>query len=109
MMTASALFLRSAIRGTADRDRSVGIAATRLIDPISKISPGAREADPFPRDHSPITTVQRVREITFLGICQQLRKEDCRGHRREGGFAPLHCDEKVILVGSRKLGEVLAL
>src|ERR1700691_2356925 len=109
MMTASTLFLRSATGCTADREGSVGIAPTRLIDPVGKISPGTGKADPIPRDHSPIAAVQRVREITFFGICQKLREEDSRRHRRKSGFALLHCGENAILVGSGKLREVLAL
>src|ERR1700683_3316250 len=109
MMTASTLFLRSAISCTADWDRSVGIAATRLIDPVGKVSPGTGKADPFPRDHSPIATLQRVREISFFGICQKLREKDCRRHRRKNGFALLDHGEKAILVGSNELREVLAM
>src|SRR5580692_5069487 len=99
MMTASTLFLRSAISCTADRDRSVRIAAPRLIDPVRKISPGTGKADPFPRDHSPIAAVQWVRKITFLGIGQKLREEDCRRDRREGNLALLHCGEKAVPIG----------
>src|SRR5580698_10425160 len=98
MMTASTLFLRSAIGCTADRDRSVGIVATRLVDPVGKIGARTGKTDPFPRGHSAISPVERVREITFLGICQQLCEEDSRRHRREGDFALLHCGQKTLLV-----------
>src|ERR1700733_4176147 len=106
MMTASTLFLRSAISCAADRDRSVGIAAARLIDPVGKISPGAGKADPFPRSHSPIPTVQRVGEIAFFGIGQKLREEHSRRHGSKSGFALLHCSEKAILIGGRELREI---
>src|SRR5580658_1583801 len=109
MMTASTLFLRSAIGCTADRDRSVGIVATRLVDPVGEIGARTRKTDPFPRGHCAISPVERVREISLLGICQQLCEEDCRWHRREDDFALLHCGQKVILVCSRKLREVLAV
>src|SRR5471030_3230544 len=109
MMTASTLFLRSAIRCAADRDRSIGIAAACLIDPVGKISPGTGKAYPFPRDHSPIAAVQGIREKAFFGICQKLREDDCRGYRCEGGVALLHRGQKVILLGGGELRKVLAL
>src|ERR1700733_7379363 len=109
MITASTFFLRSAISCTTDWDPSVGIAAACLIDPVSKIGPGTGKADPFPRDQSAITAVERVREITFFGIGQKLREEDRCRYCREGGFAFLHCGEKVILVGCDKLSEGFAL
>src|ERR1700722_4431395 len=106
MMTASTLFLRSAIGRAADGDRAVGVVATCLIDPIRKISPRARKTDPFPRDHSAISTVEWVCEIAFPGVCQKLGEEDDRRHRRKGGFALLHGGKKQILVGGRELVEV---
>src|SRR5580698_3434030 len=109
MMTASTLFLRSAIGCTADGNRSVGITMACLIDPVGKIRPSTGKADPFPRHHSAITAVQRVREITFPGVGQKLREEDRRRDCCEGGFALLYRGEKAILIDGGELREVFGL
>src|SRR5580692_6720778 len=102
MITASTFFLRSAIGCTADGDCTVRVAAACLIDPVGKVSPRSGKADPFPRDQSAITPIERVREISFFGIGQKLREKDRCRHGGKSDFAFLHGGEEVILVGNRK-------
>ena len=83
MMTASACFLRSAISSrSADGDGSIRIVLPGLIDPVGEVGARAREADPFPGGHAAIAAIERIGEVAFVGILQQLREE--RRGRRTG-------------------------
>src|ERR1700727_1166644 len=73
-VVAMILALRPA--GTAfESDRGVGHALSVARHPFFIIVVGSGESDHLPGPHIFIATVDRIREVTFLGVLQEHREE----------------------------------
>ena len=69
-----------------------------LVDPVRKVGTRTREADPFPGGHAAIAAVERIGEVTFAGILQQLREQCCGPRAGKLNLILLKRSEKAILL-----------
>src|ERR1035437_8391578 len=56
-------------------NRTQRILFTVAAYPVRKVGAGTRKTDHLPGTHVPVAAVNRIGEITFLGVLQQPHKE----------------------------------